>query len=177
MTLRGTPFLYYGEELGLENGKISYKERRDLLGKHYWPFYHGRDPFRTPMPWGSEDNGNFSQSKPWLPLSPHSIERNVRLQKKDEKSYFNFCEKLIKIRKKEICLTHGTIQFLDEYPQVLSFIRSYQKEKIKVMISFGKKDINLPSNDLWIEILNTDKSNSSHLLKSWGAKILKHKSF
>ncbi len=69
LTLRGTPFLYYGEEIGMSDGKIPRAELQDPVGKRYWPFHPGRDPERTPMQWSAEPNAGFTSGSPWLRLN------------------------------------------------------------------------------------------------------------
>ncbi|MBU1011548.1 MAG: alpha-glucosidase, partial [Bacteroidetes bacterium] len=69
LTLRGTPFIYYGEEIGMQNQKIKRKHISDPLGKKFWPLFSGRDKSRTPMQWTNEENGGFTKGTPWLPLN------------------------------------------------------------------------------------------------------------
>ncbi|NTW43210.1 MAG: alpha-glucosidase, partial [Anaerolineaceae bacterium] len=64
LTLRGTPFLYYGEEIGMRDIPVRTKsDVKDPVGKHYWPFYKGRDGCRSPMQWDSSQNAGFSQNE------------------------------------------------------------------------------------------------------------------
>jgi len=71
LTLRGTPFLYQGDEIGLEDGPIEQPDLLDAVGIRYWPYYKGRDPERTPMPWTSAPGGGFTEPgvRPWLPMA------------------------------------------------------------------------------------------------------------
>ena len=90
LTLRGTPFLYYGEELGLPEGKIPRAEIVDPPGRKYWPIYKGRDGCRTPMPWDATTNAGFSTGQPWLPVNPDYARVNVESERRDPNSLLNY---------------------------------------------------------------------------------------
>ncbi len=70
LTLRGTPVLYQGDEIGLVDGALTQEDLRDPIGLQSWPAFKGRDPERTPMPWRSDPGGGFSSDgvTPWLPV-------------------------------------------------------------------------------------------------------------
>jgi len=80
LTLKGTPFIYYGEEIGMHNARIPRSRIQDPLGKRYWPLFAGRDQARTPMQWTGDPGGGFTEGEPWLPLSKDTASRNVRRQ-------------------------------------------------------------------------------------------------
>ncbi len=77
LTLRGTPFMYYGEEIGMRDIRVSRSQILDPIGRRYWPFFKGRDGCRAPMQWDTSANAGFSAAKPWLPVHPDYRERNV----------------------------------------------------------------------------------------------------
>ena len=110
LTLRGTPFLYYGEEIGMRDIKLSRSEILDPPGKKYWPFYKGRDGCRSPMQWNANSYSGFSDFKPWLPIHPGYLQRNVENQQKDPESLLNFYKELIKLRKSNTCTPARFIQ-------------------------------------------------------------------
>ncbi|HEX8687057.1 MAG TPA: alpha-amylase family glycosyl hydrolase, partial [Pyrinomonadaceae bacterium] len=84
LTLRGTPFLYYGEEIGmLTTEPKTVEEVRDPVGRRYWPLRKGRDGERTPMQWDATANAGFSPGTPWLPVPPSAREKNVAAQARD----------------------------------------------------------------------------------------------
>lgn len=95
LTLPGTPFIYYGDELGLERSQFSPEEAVDP----YEPFGLGRDAERGPMPWSSEANAGFSATKPWLPLGDNHRECNVAVSREDEHSMLNLHRRLIALRR------------------------------------------------------------------------------
>ena len=89
LTLRGTLFIYYGEEIGMHNGNIRKRNIRDPLGKRFWPLFTGRDKARTPMQWEREPNGGFTDGIPWMPLNSDTRSRNVRQQEGELRSLLN----------------------------------------------------------------------------------------
>ena len=66
LTQRGTPYLYYGEEIGMRDIQVRRSEIQDPVGKRFWPFYKGRDGCRAPMQWNGSENAGFSLKAPWL---------------------------------------------------------------------------------------------------------------
>ena len=122
--LRGTAFLYQGEELGLPEAKLKFEDLQDPWGKHLWPAWQGRDGCRTPMPWSTANNAGFSESKPWLPVSANHLSLCAALQDNDENSVLSFARKFIAWRKKQPALLTGDIEFLETGDeQILAFKR------------------------------------------------------
>ena len=96
LTLRGTPFLYQGDEIGLTDGPIERSDVLDAVGTRFWPYYKGRDAERTPMPWTGEPGGGFSAPgvRPWLPMGDPAA-CNVADQEDDLDSVLSFCRRAI----------------------------------------------------------------------------------
>jgi alpha-glucosidase len=137
LTLRGTPFLYYGEEIGLRDIRLKRSQILDPIGKHYWPFYKGRDGCRAPMQWDSSPNAGFSPSTPWLPLNPDYINRNVKNQSADAGSLLNFYKRLLALRRRRPELVKGTFTLLaDTPPGVLAFRRQTDENQALVLLNF-----------------------------------------
>jgi alpha-glucosidase len=113
LTLRGTPVLYYGDEIGMPDTALSRADLRDPPGIRYWPEPRGRDPERTPMHWMNEPGGGFTDPgvRPWLPLGDTAA-RNVASQKRDPSSTLNFVRDLIAIRRERADLRRGTYRQL-----------------------------------------------------------------
>lgn len=107
MCLRGTPVLYYGDELGMQNTFIPPWRLKDPLGKRFWPVDFGRDQARTPMPWKNKTGAGFTDEKvrPWLPYGDLK-ERSVEVQERRE-STLRFCRDLMKLRKHSHDLQYG----------------------------------------------------------------------
>lgn len=100
MTIRGTPMMYYGEEIGMENNDPKRVEDvYDPIGKIGWPKEKGRDGERTPMQWNASKNAGFSDAKPWLAPPASYVSHNVETELKDPDSILNFYKELIEIRK------------------------------------------------------------------------------
>ena len=141
LTLRGTPFIYYGEEIGMTNLKITKKEICDPMGKKYWPFFSGRDLSRGPMQWSSEIYAGFSKVKPWLPVLKNLERLNVKTQMNDRYSLLNFYKKLISLRKKKRALSMGEwIPVLKGFKGMLGYYRIYDHEKLFIILNFTRKE-------------------------------------
>ena len=118
LTLRGTPFLYYGEEIGMRNIRLKRSEILDPIGRHYWPFFKGRDGCRAPMQWEDSPNAGFCSAAPWLPLNPDYQRRNVTAQQADQHSLLHFYKRLLALRREHPALTGGSYDLIGAHPPV-----------------------------------------------------------
>jgi len=140
LTLRGTPFLYYGEEIGMRNLRLKKSEILDPVGKRYWPFYPGRDGERTPMQWNESVNAGFTTGEPWLRIHPDYRKSNVENQDKNPDSILNFYRRLIWIRKKNKALRQGAYKECLNSPKgVFSFSRETGEQSFFVALNFTAK--------------------------------------
>ncbi|MFZ0879501.1 MAG: alpha-glucosidase [Candidatus Acidiferrales bacterium] len=139
LTLRGSPIMYYGEEIGMENNDPKSKEDvKDPIGKLNWPLEKGRDGERTPMQWNDSPNAGFTKGTPWLPVSPNYQTRNVAAELKDPNSILNFYKTLLTMRHTESALLDGDYTPLNEDdPNVVSYLRRYKDEAILVVINMS----------------------------------------
>jgi alpha-glucosidase len=114
MSLRGTPFLYYGDEIAMTHVALTRKALKDPVGLRFWPKEHGRDPCRTPMQWSAEPGAGFTAAgaTPWLPIGPHR-DNNVELQRADRGSVINLCRDLIGLRRAHADLRRAPYEPLD----------------------------------------------------------------
>ena len=114
LTLRGTPVLYFGDEIGMPDTPIKKEDLRDPVGIRHWPEPRGRDPERTPMPWEDAPNGGFTRPgvRPWLPLGD-TRKVNVAAQRSDRRSMLHFVRDLIAFRRNQPDLTGGDYARLD----------------------------------------------------------------
>jgi alpha-glucosidase len=145
LTQRGTPFLYYGEEIGMSDGLIRRRDIRDPLGQRYWPFHRGRDRSRTPMQWQPGPGLGFTEAcHPWLPYSTEDPGTTVAAQKNEAGSLFNWYRQLIELRKREPCLHRGKILFVDSHRDVLAYIREYRGRQIAIALNFSHRSRPLP---------------------------------
>ena len=125
LTLRGTPTIYYGDELGLPNAEIRPDQVRDPWG--LVEPGQGRDPGRSPMPWDGSPNGAFTTPDvdPWLPLAPGHKTTNVALQREDPASLLSMTRRLLELRRGHPALAEGVHRSMDGTPDgTFCFVRS-----------------------------------------------------
>ena len=137
LTLRGTPFLYYGEEIGMRDIRLRRSQILDPPGRLYWPVYKGRDGCRGPMQWDDSLNAGFSRGIPWLPVSPDYVRRNVAGQAKDPDSVLSHARALMALRKRHPALRSGQLVLRPRAGKVLSYLRRTQEETLLVLFNFG----------------------------------------
>jgi alpha-glucosidase len=124
LTLRGTPFIYYGEEIGMRDLTLKRSQILDPVGKRYWPLMKGRDGCRGPMQWNSTHQAGFSTANPWLPLHPDYGLRNVAAQEGDPGSLLAFYQKLIALRRQTPALQRGSLDLVSApKAPALAFLR------------------------------------------------------
>ena len=142
LTLRGTPIMYYGEELGMENNDPKRKEDvKDPIGQLGWPKQKGRDGERTPMQWNGSPNAGFSTTKPWLPVPESYKTHNVASESKDPSSVLYFYIHLLALRHSNRALLDGKYIALNENdPNVLSYLRQYRGESVLVVLNMSTSE-------------------------------------
>lgn len=177
LTLRGSPILYYGEEIGMQNNDPKRKEDvRDPQGKIGWPTEKGRDGERTPMQWTADVNGGFSKATPWLPVPPSATTHNVATESADPVSILNFYKRLLDVRHHEKALIEGEYIALDEgNSNVLSFMRQFKSEAMLVVLNMSdaaqKVRLDLASHGLAAARHTTLLSDGSGATRSEGEYI------
>jgi len=126
LSLRGTPCLYQGEELGLPDVEVAFEDLQDPYGIQFWPDYKGRDGCRTPIPWAlSRPQCGFTTSAtPWLPIADTHRHRAVDQQNADAQSVLMYVRQLISLRKHENCLRYGDMRLLESPTGVFAFART-----------------------------------------------------
>ena len=125
LTIRGTPFLYYGGGAGMTCERLPRAALRDPLGIATWPLRSlGRDPERTPMQWDATENAGFSPGRTWLPVNSDYASRNASAQKRDPASLLSWYKALIALRRARPELREGAIAFLDAGRDVLAYERA-----------------------------------------------------
>lgn len=165
LTLRGTPFVYYGEEIGMKNFKISRSKLADPAGKKFWPLYAGRDCARTPMQWSPTDNAGFTKGKMWLPVSMDYKSVNVETMKADPHSLLHFYKKLLELRKQRKALTHGNWKARSRgHNGVISYLRKHENETIYIVLNFTnkRKRVNDGKRGQWKVLLSTHRRSFEH---------------
>jgi len=141
LTLRGTPVMYYGEEIGMENNDPKRREDvQDPVGRIGWPKDIGRDAERTPMQWDGSTNAGFSETKPWLPVPPSHKTHNVEAESKDPNSILQRYKRLLSLRKTNAALREGKYVVLNETDSsVLSYLRIYKGQAVLVALNMSSE--------------------------------------
>jgi alpha-glucosidase len=148
LTLRGSPFLYYGEEIGMVTTEPkTVEEVRDPVGRRYWPLRKGRDGERTPMQWDASAHAGFTTGTPWLPVPPGARTRHVAAQAADNSSLLNFYKQMIRLRRQSPALLDGDYTAVGTSPHVYAYLRRVEGQTMLVALNMsGEKQI-LPLDD------------------------------
>lgn len=160
--MKGTPYIYQGEELGMTNypfsdisqfqdieSKNAYEEL--VLGGHIshermidYLRCKSRDNARTPMQWNNKEQAGFTDGTPWLAVNPNFKEINADLQIEDPDSVFSYYKKLIVLRKKYDVIVYGDYELvLPEDSRVFAYRRSLEKERILVICNFTEQEVSV----------------------------------
>jgi alpha-glucosidase len=139
LTLRGTPILYYGDEIGMQNNDPTRREDvKDPIGRLGWPKEKGRDGERTPMQWNSEPNAGFTAGTPWNSIPETYKTYNVADELKDPNSILNWYKQLLAVRRSNLALLDGDYFGLNEKdPNVLSYLRKSATDALIVIINMS----------------------------------------
>jgi alpha-glucosidase len=138
-TLRGTPIMYYGEEIGMENNDPQRVEDvKDPIGKIGWPKDKGRDGERTPIQWTAGEHAGFSKVDPWLPVAANYKTHNVAVEEKDPNSILSFYKALIHLRHANDALKNGSYVPVNENdPNMLSYLRKTDNGSVLVALNMS----------------------------------------
>lgn len=159
--LKGTPFLYQGEEIGMTNcpfsdiGELRDVESLNLLhraeesGRMDWAWQgirsKGRDNARTPMQWDASPNGGFTDGTPWIVVNPNAREINVAAAIRDPDSVLHYYRALLALRRERDVLRYGDFSLLlQEHPQVFAYARTFEGQQIRIYCNFTDRDAPLP---------------------------------
>ncbi|MNQ03818.1 Oligo-1,6-glucosidase [compost metagenome] len=162
LTAKGVPFVYYGEEIGMHNIIAkNLEEMVDIQGRTHYELAlakgknpeeallegneHNRDKSRSPMQWNGNPFAGFSKEKTWIKVNSDYQKNNVQELSSNQNSILNRYKQLIALRNKEKVLQYGKYDRLEHKDNQILFTRSFEGEKITVVINFGsEKKINLP---------------------------------
>ena len=154
LTAKGVPFVYYGEEVGMQNiVATSPEDIKDVQGKNFYKLAlaagkslpaalaegneHNRDKSRSPMQWDSSMNAGFTKGTPWINVNANYTTNNAAAQTADSASMLSFYKQIISIRNKQPALQYGAYEDMRLKDDAIYFTRSFNKEKITVVINFG----------------------------------------
>lgn len=133
LTLRGTPIIYYGDEIGMQEVDIPPDRERDPQGKRIG---RKRDPVRTPMQWDAQVYAGFSTSEPWLPVAENFHEITVSAQSQS-RSLLELYRRLLDLRQEEPTLTAGTFEWCTVQDDVLSYRRDLEDARLIIVLNVG----------------------------------------
>lgn len=185
--LRGTPFIYQGEEIGMTNFPFTCEEElRDVESinllreakkenRVYWAWNgimkKGRDNARTPMQWDASTNAGFSAGTPWITVNPNYLQINVESAMEDEESILHFYKKLIALRNGSEILKYGDFtMLLPDHLQLFAYSRTLGDEKIIVCCNFGDSEIEIPQQYCGKELLSIGVD--GQMLQPYGAVVM-----
>jgi alpha-glucosidase len=137
LTLRGTPTLYYGDEIGLENGVIPPDRVQDPAEKNEPGLGLGRDPERTPMQWDASPQAGFTTGVPWLPVSDDFHRRNVEVLAQDATSVLSLYKRLLELRRSRPALSTGRYAPVTCDGNVMSYQRENDGERLLIVLNLG----------------------------------------
>lgn len=179
-TVRGIPVTYYGEELGMPNVRLPFRQAKDALAHRYTRFHQwlarllgetlNRDECRTPMLWSNSTHAGFTTSvSPWLPVHPSYTEINVATQLRNEQSLLQFYKKLLHIRNQYDQLQQGALRLATSYcnRRVLAYYREGNEEtndKFLVVLNMSSKKTGFTIEGAELLISTHEKSPESLLM-------------
>jgi alpha-glucosidase len=180
LTLRGTPFLYQGDEIGLTDGPIEKSDLLDGVGIRFWPYYKGRDPERTPMPWANRPGGGFTEAgvRPWLPMADPA-DCNVADQDADLDSTLAFTRRAIACRRANVDVALGDYRSLPAPEGAWAFRRGQSTTVLLNLSDTAQEFSDLDANDvIGPVVLSTDRtlegtvSSGAPTLGPWSGAVI-----
>lgn len=178
--LRGTPFIYQGEEIGMTNFPFTDKSQlRDIESinllndskindREDWAWngilHKGRDNARTPMQWDETQNAGFTAGKPWIDVNPNYLMINVKDAMSDENSILHFYRKLISLRNSSLALKYGVFESIDiESSGLFAFRRTYGIESFSIYCNFSLAPVPFTKEGLGEVVLESQVSDDAIL--------------
>jgi alpha-glucosidase len=168
LTLRGTPTLYYGDELGIGKIEIPPEASQDPWGKNEPGLGVSRDPQRTPFQWDATPNAGFTSGKPWLPLGPDYQVVNAEAEKQDPTSILSLYRDLLGLRRRHYAFSIGSFRILSAADDVFVYERRYGDEGFVIALNFSHEERPLPSlhlSDTSEVMVSTVAQHTPNLLK------------
>ena len=152
LTLRGTPTVYYGEEIGMRDIPIPFEEVQDPQGLNMPDKNLSRDPARTPMHWDGGENAGFTTAKPWLRLDRMSHKINVEAQREDKYSFLSLYRRMISLRQQELSLMVGNYTPLYSDNQIIAFVRELEgHHRFLIVLNLSHRPCYYKPHDLELE--------------------------
>ncbi len=148
LTLRGTPTMYYGDEIGMHDVPIPVEQVQDPFEKNVPGLGLGRDPERTPMQWSNDEQAGFTTGKPWLPIASDHQTINVALERDSPTSILTLYRRLIELRRAEAALSVGDFAPLPAPGDLMAYIRKTDQRRLLVVLNLGAKPQSFSISDL-----------------------------
>jgi alpha-glucosidase len=142
LTLRGTPTLYYGDEIGMTNVLIPPELGHDPQGRNLGASF-SRDPERTPMQWDATPNAGFTTATPWLPIAPDFAAVNVAAQRDDPTAFLTLCRRLIALRRAAPALATGSYTPMPSEGDLLAYLRAGDNGRYLIALNLGHQPTTL----------------------------------
>jgi alpha-glucosidase len=139
LTLRGTPTIYYGDEIGMPQVAIPSELVRDPFQKNVPGLKVGRDGSRTPMQWDDTRHAGFSDAETWLPFAEDFRQENVANQRREPTSMYNLYRRLIALRRSRRALTDGSYRPIPSSGDILLFVREREDDRLVIALNLGKE--------------------------------------
>ena len=161
LTMRGTPYYYMGDELGMSNIKFdNIEDYKDIMTINWYNLTKeeggdleqfieshklcARDNARTPIHWDDSAHGGFTSGTPWIQVNPNYVEVNAAAQEQDPDSELNYFRTLNQVRKNNLTLVYGAYALLlPEHTQVYAYTRTLDEDKILVLLNFSSDTVTL----------------------------------
>jgi alpha-glucosidase len=151
LTLRGTPTLYYGDEIGMHQVAIAPDQVRDPFEKNVPGIGVGRDGCRTPMQWDATPHAGFSQAEPWLPVASDFAQENVVNLDADRQSILSLYKALIRLRKEMPQLQSGDYSPVHAQGDLLLYRRRSEGKSVLIALNLGAEPVSLPAAEAGLE--------------------------
>ncbi len=193
MTMRGTPYYYFGDELGMTNaGFQKIEDYQDIATRNEYEHqkatggdlnkflerarFSSRDNGRTPMQWDATVNAGFSTGKPWLRTNTNYTTINAAAQEKDPASVLNYFRKIVKLRKDNPVLVYGKYTLLDKNnPDVYAYTREGEGKKLLILLNFSSKAVKantgIDTNKAKLLISNYQTASADGMLQPYEASV------
>ncbi len=193
LSMRGTPYCYYGDELGMVNIRFNkIEDYNDMPTLNEYKYlvetggniekflkmkqYSCRDNGRTPMQWNATTNAGFTTGKPWLKVNPNYVTINKEAQDKDPNSCLNYFRKMIQLRKSNEALVYGKYTLLDKKnPTVYAYTREWNGKKFLVLLNFSEQNatysVGIDLSKAEVKIHNYEDAGKAGMLRPFEAVV------
>jgi len=196
LTLRGTPCIYQGSEIGMTN--VAFDSIEDYRDVEILNFYQeckeqggdldaflkavhiqGRDNVRTPIHWDATTNSGFTSGTPWIKVNPNYPEINIQKALDDPNSIFYYYQQMLSYRKANSTLTYGKYEEMEiDHPQLFQYRRSDEQETYIIVLNFSEDlvDFQLPDGFQWNLEMNNYSNGEERQLRAWEARVYRMQS-